>query len=107
MTESMSAKEKLVAGYIPYTLTAIFLAFLLISLSGSLAAALAGGVILIGWIVGLLICQLLIFRIAGTADSRLDFHSGCVAVTFINFFVAPFFFAALLWVASSIISLVT
>lgn len=49
MEDKISARQKLVMGYIPYTLLAILLVLLLVSLSHSWAAELAGAVIFIAW----------------------------------------------------------
>lgn len=102
--EKMRIRQKLVTGYIPYTLAAMLLVLLFVLASHSWAAQLAGGVIFVGWSFGLLLCQLAILCLPGGSDGdKSQFHIGCVLVTGANLFVSPLVVALLIWLASQVI----
>lgn len=105
MTEQMSTREKLVTGYLPYTLGSLFVVFALVSLSSSWAAVLAGGIIFLVWAFGISVFQLAILFLPGDDDGRARFHAHCIGITFASVFVAPIFLGMLAWLVALVFQL--
>jgi len=91
-------RQKIFAGYLPFTALGILIPLALVSFSGSWAATLAGGVILLIWSAAIAVFQLpiLFFKV----DS--DFYLKCVGMTAFSVFGAPFVVGGLNGVAVAI-----
>lgn len=76
---------KLLFGYLPFTAGAIVVAWLLLAASRSWSAVLAGGVLLVFWLVAIALSQLLILCVRRDAHFVLK----CIGITAFSLFGAP------------------